>query len=96
MSSSPSVVLLPRESVEFLPVSVLVDGEPPDPADVEIAVVSERDRPADDDWSAAFVLEGRTGVIIDGLDPARYRVWVKVINSYPETPVLAAGLLTVT
>jgi hypothetical protein len=77
-----------RESVEFQPVTVTVDGTPVTTG-VEIAVTTGNQRPTT--WAAATVLDDQVGYLIDGLDPERvYTLWARVTDS-PEVPVVRAG-----
>lgn len=81
----------PRESIEFLPVRITVDGFPPtDP--VQVSVTSHRDRPTS--WEAPVTLEGETGLMVAGREPGTYRVWARVISD-PETPVISCGTFVV-
>lgn len=82
----------PRETVEFLPVTVTVDGAPLTTG-VEFTVTTDIARPAN--WAAPTVLEGAIGVMITGLAVGTYRVWAKVTDS-PEIPVIECGAFRVT
>lgn len=73
------------ETVEFIPVAVTVGGTAVTTG-VQFAVMPEGTRPTSPSWTAAYVLAGETGVLISGLTPGYYHIWVKV-SSTPETPV---------
>lgn len=82
----------PRESVEFQPIRVTLDGvEVQD--NVEFSVVPRDTRP--DVFTAPTELAGKIGVLVDGMDPGVYTVWAQV-TSAPEVPVLDCGYFTVT
>lgn len=82
----------PRETVEFVPVTVTVNGSVVT-AGVEFAVVQDGARPST--WSAATSLSGSIGVLISGLTPGQWNIWARVSAS-PETPVINCGFITVT
>lgn len=86
--------LYPRETVEFQPITVTVNGTAVT-TDVDFAVVASSARPLVADWVAAYTLEGKIGVLIDTMDPGTYEVWARV-TSFPETPVLQAGQIIIT
>ena len=98
--SGSGVIVIPRESVEFLAITLTVDGVAvTSPVGVEFALTDatdKADRPTDD-WVDAVELGDRIGIMLDGtLDPGLYRVWGKR-DSYPEVPVVeCATLLRVT
>lgn len=79
--------VFPRESVEFLPVTVRVDGVTVT-TDVEFSVVAAGARPGT--FAAPTSLDGSIGVMVTGLDPGTYTVWAQV-TSAPETPVVDCG-----
>lgn len=79
--------LYERESVEFQPVEVKLDGQVL--ADgISYAIVPDGERPVT--FTDAVVLGGKTGVMIQGLDRGTYRIFAKVLNS-PEVPVMDCG-----
>jgi hypothetical protein len=80
--------LYPRETVEFQPVEVTVDGVAVTD-DVELAILAGATRPAELDWEAPTVLGAAIGVMVNGpvLGPGTYTVWARV-TSYPEVPVI--------
>lgn len=84
--------LIPRESVEFQPVEVRLDGVLVTTA-VEFCVTTARARP--ETWIAPVVLGDAIGVMVDGLDPGTYVVWGRVTD-YPEQPVLDCGQIRIT
>lgn len=81
----------PRESVEFQPVTVTVDGVAVTTG-VTFAVVPYGDRPVT--FVAPTTLGGKIGVMVSGLGVGVYRVWAQV-TSAPETPVIDCGTFTV-
>jgi len=82
----------PRESVEFAPVTITVDGTPVTTG-VTFAVVANDTRPST--WVAPTTLDGKIGVMLTGLTPGLYKVWGKVVSS-PETPVIDCGYVSIT
>lgn len=88
---------LPRESVEYIELTVTVDGAPRTDG-VQVAITTGSDRP--DDWHAVTVIAGRTLALIGPgtdhpLTPGHYQVWARVTDT-PEVPVLSVGRLTIT
>lgn len=81
------------ESVEFIPVAVTVAGAAVTTG-VQFAVLPEGTRPTAPSWTAAYTLVGETGVLISGLTPGYYHIWVKV-TSNPETPVFVGAHLRI-
>ena len=79
------VVQAYAETVEFVPVTVTVGGTAVTTG-IEFATLPEGARPQEADWKDADLLEGNSGVLIDGLQPGYYWVWVRVAAA-PETPV---------
>jgi hypothetical protein len=82
----------PRETVEFIPVTVTVDGTPVTTG-VQFAVVADGVRPTT--FSAPVTLSGKIGVLISGLAAGNYRIWAQV-TAAPETPVIECGYITIT
>jgi hypothetical protein len=76
-----------RDSIEFCPVLVDVDGVTPAPGDVEFAIVAYPGRPETADWVAPVVIDDQMGVMVEDLEVGQYEVWVRV-SANPETPVL--------
>lgn len=87
-----TALTLPRETVEYIPVIVTVNGVVTTTG-VEFAVVIDGSRPST--WTAAVVVEGATFVLVTGLTPGQWRIWARV-SAAPETPVIECGYITVT
>lgn len=87
-----TTLVLPRETVEYIPVEVTVNGVVTTTG-VDFAVVADGARPSA--WSAAVVLNSATYVLITGLSAGQYRIWARV-SAAPETPVIECGYITVT
>lgn len=79
--------LYERESVEFQPVGVMLDGQPVLDG-ISYAIVLDGARPVD--FIEAVVLAGKTGVMVQGLSRGTYRIFAKIVNS-PELPVIDCG-----
>jgi len=77
----------PRETVEFIPVTVTVDGVAVT-SGVTFAVVADGVRPST--FSAATTLGGEIGVLITTPTIGRYTIWAKVTAS-PEAVVINCG-----
>jgi hypothetical protein len=90
---NPSIPLFQRETLEFLPVVVTVDGDPVTDG-VEIAVTDTTSRP--EDWEPAATLGDAIGVMVDGatLGVGTFRVFARVTDA-PEVPVVDAGTFRV-
>lgn len=84
--------LYPRETVEFQPVEVTVNGTAVT-SNVTFCVAAVGERPST--FGTAVTLSGEIGVMVTGYDPGTYTVWAKVASS-PETPVLDCGSFRVT
>lgn len=82
----------PRESVEFQPVTVTVDGVTVT-SGVEFAVTEPGTRPTV--WAAAVTLSGKIGVMVEGFNPGNWHVWAR-ITSTPEIPVVDCGAFIIT
>ena len=82
----------PRETVEFQPVTVLIDGAPVT-AGVTFAVVAYGDRPVT--FTAPVTLGGQIGVMVSGLVPGMWVVWAQVADA-PEMVIIDTGAFTVT
>lgn len=82
-----------RESREFLRAvvykgnEVLIDG-------VYFAVVGLNERPTEDDWVPALVLDGKTGLIVDNYAVGTHMVWARVVEN-PEDVVKKIGTFKV-
>lgn len=83
--------IYPRESVEFQPVLVTLDGEPIT-TNVEFSITNMTNRPST--WSAATLLQDQIGVMISGLAVGTYKVWARITDS-PEIPVIDCGSFAV-
>ena len=77
----------PRESVEFQPIKVQLDGVTIT-ASVKFCIALEGDRPVT--FSTPTMLDGNIGVMVTGLAPDTYHVWAQIVDS-PETPVIDCG-----
>jgi len=82
----------PRESVEFQPVTVTVDGAPVTTG-VQFCITSHGLRPVT--WVAPTTLDGKIGVMVTGFTPGLYDVWAQITSS-PEFPVIDCGIISVT
>lgn len=82
----------PRETVEFQPITVTVDGVEV-LTGVTVAVVASGVRPVT--YTAPTTLAGKIGVMVTGMALGIYDVWAKVASS-PETPVIYCGSFRVT
>lgn len=85
-------LVLPRETVEYIPVPVTLNGVVTIMG-VEFAVVADGSRPTA--WTAAAVVTGKTYVLVTSLTPGQWRVWARV-TAAPETVVIECGYITVT
>lgn len=86
----PIEVVVPRETKEFLALTVLANDLPT--GDFETSVVKWPARPSG--WVAAEALGTEHGVIIDGLAPGTWTVWVRVPTA-AESVVVHAGTVYV-
>lgn len=82
----------PRETKEFQPVAITVDGAAVT-AGVELAVVLGDARPTA--WTAATSLSGKIGYLIDSMAVGTYTVWARITSS-PEVPVINCGSFRIT
>jgi hypothetical protein len=90
---------LPRETVEYVPINVLLKGVPFG-GPVEYAIGKTYDRPGT--WAATTVVGGEDVFLFDG--PAiftlhstgKVKVWVRPTGAGPEVPVIEAGEIKVT
>ncbi len=85
----------PRETVEFIPVTVTVDGEEVTSgvAFSVVQLITGAERPGA--WIAPVALGGRIGVMTDQQEPGIYAVWAKITDA-PEIPVVFCGEYKVT
>lgn len=84
--------IYPRETIEFVGISVAIDGAITTDG-IQFALTTFEQRPTD--WIDAVILGGKTGVMIDGLEPGVYTPYAKLVND-PETPVLQVDAFQVT
>jgi hypothetical protein len=82
----------PRESVEFQPITVTLNGVAVTTG-VTVQVVVQGNRPVGA-WVTPTTLSGVIGVMVSGQAPGSYTVWAKV-TSAPETPVINCGTYVV-
>jgi uncharacterized lipoprotein YajG len=82
----------PRETVEFAPITVKVDGVEV-LTGVTVSIVAAGVRPTV--WVAPTTLDGKIGVMVTGMTVGAYNVWAKVVSS-PETPIIDCGSFRVT
>jgi hypothetical protein len=81
-----------RESVEFQPVTITVDGTAVTTG-VTFCLAPDGVRPVT--FAAPATVAGKIGVLVTGLTPGAYRVWAKIASN-PETPILNCGYITIT
>lgn len=81
-----------RESTEFQPVTVTVDGTAVT-SGVTLAITASGQRPVT--YAAPVTIDGKAGVMVQGLQPGAYNVWAKV-DSTPETVVINCGSILIT
>lgn len=77
----------PRETVEFLPVTVTVDGVVVTTG-VQFAKTTGTNRPTT--WVAQYDLDGKIGILLSGETPGTYHLYAKVTDA-PEVPVIDCG-----
>lgn len=85
---------IPRESVEFVAVTVLVDGSPAIGTEVELSVARITERPTT--WAQPVQLDGKVGLLTGDYDAGSYTVWARVTAGGIEQPVVNCGRLTIT
>jgi hypothetical protein len=83
----------PRETVEFMPLTVM-DGTTP-VTTYQVQLTTGTLRPTLGGWIANTALDGKHGVMITGLSRGTYGVWAKVTDN-PEIPVIFLGYFSVT
>ena len=83
--------IYPRESVEFQPVLVTLDGNAIT-TNVEFAITNMTARPSN--WVAATTLQNQIGVMVENLSVGTYKVWARITDS-PEIPVIDCGSFAV-
>ena len=84
----------PRETYEFQPVEVLVDGASVT-AGVRLSIVKSGARPGA--WVSPASLEGKIGFFVGGYGPGEWDVWAQghPLDS-PEIPVVYCGSIRIT
>jgi len=85
--------IYPRESIEFQPILVTVDGTTVT-TNIETQITAVSARPSDSAWIAAVTVDGQIGLMIEGLNVGTYEVWARVTDS-PEIPVIDCGAFAV-
>lgn len=68
---------IPRESVEYLPVTVTRNGVPVT-SGVSFALTTSGQRPVE--WTPAVITQSGTAVLVGGRPPGRFNVWARVID----------------
>jgi hypothetical protein len=81
----------PRETIEFQPIDITVDGQPAVAAQYQLTTGDARPSGA---WTNVTTLGGKVGFLISGLAVGRYLCWAK-LSSAPETPVILVGAFIV-
>jgi hypothetical protein len=81
-----------RESIEFQPVTVTVDGVAVTTG-VTLAIVPNGTRPTT--YSTPATVAGKAGVMVQGLTPGLHTIWAKVVGT-PETVVINCGTVIIT
>lgn len=77
----------PRETIEFLPAPITVDGVPV-VTGIQYSIVPLYGRPTV--WVAQLTVGAEIGVMVQALDPGTYNVFAKITAS-PEVPVILCG-----
>jgi hypothetical protein len=80
-----------RETQEFQPVVVTLDGVPL-LSNFEVALVPRGWRPTL--WASPATIDDKPGIMIQGLNPGVYEIFVR-ITDMPEIPVVWAGSVVV-
>jgi hypothetical protein len=81
--------IYPRESVEFQPILITVDGVTVT-TNIETQITLVSGRPSSSAWIPAVTLDGQIGLMIQGLSVGTYEVWARVTDA-PEIPVIDCG-----
>ncbi len=84
--------IIPRESLEFLPITVTVDGAPVT-ANVKVCVTGPSERP--NTWVPPETVDGQIGVMTVPGTAGTFRVWAQVTDM-PEIPVIYCGYYRMT
>lgn len=88
-----TMISLPRETKEYIPVTVQIDGVTTNTG-VELVVMPANARPSG--WAAAVLdPQGRTMVLVDSLSAGIYAVWARV-TAGDEVSVIEAGEIAIT
>lgn len=82
-----------RESKEFLR-AIVQKGKQVLTADIFFAVVGINDRPKEEDWFPALVMDGRTGLLVENYPVGTHMVWARIIDE-PEDVVKRLGMFRV-
>lgn len=84
-----SIATLQRETLEYLPVVVTVNGTPTT-VNVEFSIAAFDLRPTM--WTSAVVIDDGIGVMVDGseLGTGDFKVFARVTDT-PEIPVVECG-----
>lgn len=90
MSSISNVVRVPRETIEFQTIEILLDGVPVSTG-LEVSMAPDGSRPTT--WTAMEVRDGKTGFMIQGMAPGEYGIWVR--HTGADQAVRFAGALVV-
>lgn len=85
--------IIERESIEFVPVTVTLDGEPTQTG-VTLAIVPVGERP--EEFTDRYELDDEIGILVDGptLGEGYFFVWYKITDN-PEIPVGRAGRIQI-
>jgi hypothetical protein len=88
----------PRETIEFQPIDITIDGQPAVAAQYQLvaspsAALDYLARPAGA-WTNVTTLGSKVGFLISGLAVGRWLCWAK-LSSAPETPVILVGAFIV-
>lgn len=78
---------LPRETLEFIPINITVDGTPVT-NNVKVCVTTGTTRPTA--WENPVTLGDEIGVMTTTHEPGTYRVWAQITSS-PEVVVVQCG-----
>ena len=81
-----------RESIEFQPVTVTVDGVAVTDG-VTFCIAPPSERPTR--FTPPTTLGGKIGVMVQGLTPGGYRIWARILSN-PEQPIINCGYISVT
>ena len=82
-----NIPTLPRETIEFLPITVTVNGANITTG-VMFSTVIAPVRPTV--WTAAVTVNGTIGIVVSGAAPGLYTVYAKIAGT-GETPVMLCG-----